>query len=288
MTISEGAHPTDGTILETGDADAYGHRKLGGIGYLVAQDIKRLTRVDFMYEQLTYIMRTGAPDSLDRMVAACFGTLALDQLAKGIAGRMVALQQGVYTTVPIGMVVAGKKCVDVAALYDTESYRPRMHDVLGKPMFLYLTCGGAREPRRIAVRCGRMLGLGVLSARPHRPEAQDAALSRPKHGFESRWGRHRHPRGVYAARLNWPLYNSLKRTGGVATIDGVRFARVLMSDAFPTETVGWAPASMIGRLRSWCALTVRDTLRRRLTCLNGLRRTLPRTCSASMRSSRVG
>jgi 6-phosphofructokinase 1 len=137
MTISEGARPLDGTVLARGDADAYGHRKLGGVGSLVAEDIKRLTGVDFMYEQLTYLMRTGAPDSLDRMVALLFGTLAVDELAKGTAGRMVALQQGVYTTVPIGMVVAGKQNVDVAALYDTERYLPRVHDVLGKPMFLY-------------------------------------------------------------------------------------------------------------------------------------------------------
>lgn len=137
MTISEGARAQDGAVLERGDADAYGHRKLGGIGLRVAEDITRLTRVDFMYEQLTYIMRTGPPDSLDRMVAISFGSLALDQLAKGITGRMVALQQGVYTTVPIGMVVTGKKCVDVAALYDSENYRPKVHDVVGKPMFLY-------------------------------------------------------------------------------------------------------------------------------------------------------
>ena len=32
--------------------------------------------------------------------------------------------------------------------------------------------------------------IGTSSERPHRPEAQDVALSRPKHGFESRWGRH--------------------------------------------------------------------------------------------------
>jgi ATP-dependent phosphofructokinase / diphosphate-dependent phosphofructokinase len=137
MTISEGAHPKDGSVFETGEVDDYGHRKLGGIGYLVAQDIKRMTGVNIMYEQLAYIMRSGAPDSLDRMVAVSFGTLALDQVAKGITGRMVALQQGIYTTVPIGHVVMGKKRVDVTALYDAVNYRPKVRDMLGKPMFLY-------------------------------------------------------------------------------------------------------------------------------------------------------
>jgi ATP-dependent phosphofructokinase / diphosphate-dependent phosphofructokinase len=137
LTISEGAHPKDGEILESGEEDAYGHKKLGGIGYLVAQEIRKRSGINIMYEQLAYIMRSGAPDSLDRMVAVSFGSLALDQVAMGHTGRMVALQQGIYTTVPIDMVVAGKKRVDVTALYDSQRYRPRVRDMLGKPMFLY-------------------------------------------------------------------------------------------------------------------------------------------------------
>jgi 6-phosphofructokinase 1 len=90
-----------------------------------------------MYQQLGYIMRSGAPDALDRMVASSFGNLALDQVALGHTGRMVALQQGIYTTVSLDMIIQGKKRVDVSALYDKDNYRPRIHDMLGKPMFLY-------------------------------------------------------------------------------------------------------------------------------------------------------
>ncbi|MBP7831338.1 MAG: 6-phosphofructokinase [Kiritimatiellae bacterium] len=137
LTISEGAQPKDGGVLETGEEDAYGHRKLGGIGYIVAQEIKERSGINIMYEQLAYIMRSGAADSLDRMVAVSFGSLALDQVAMGHAGRMVSLQQGIYTTVPLDLVIQGKKRVDVTALYDTHEYRPRVRDMLGKPMFLY-------------------------------------------------------------------------------------------------------------------------------------------------------
>ncbi|HSK08539.1 MAG TPA: 6-phosphofructokinase [Vicinamibacterales bacterium] len=137
LTISEGAHPKDGGVLESGEEDAYGHRKLGGIGYLVAQEIKKRSGINIMYEQLAYIMRSGAADSLDRMVAVSFGSLALDQVAMGHTGRMVSLQQGIYTTVPLDMVVQGKKRVDVTALYDSKEYQPRVRDMLGKPMFLY-------------------------------------------------------------------------------------------------------------------------------------------------------
>jgi len=137
MTISEGAHHLGGSIHESGEADSYGHKKLGGIGNIVAQEIKDRTGVNIIYQQLAYIMRSGAPDSLDRMVAVSYGNLALDQIAMGHTGRMVALQQGIYTTVPLDLVTAAKKQVDVTALYDLDEYRPKVRDTLGKPMFLY-------------------------------------------------------------------------------------------------------------------------------------------------------
>ncbi|MGH2541904.1 MAG: 6-phosphofructokinase [Ardenticatenaceae bacterium] len=136
MTISEGAHLIGGSIVQSGEADAYGHQKLGGIGHIVAEEIKR-RGVNVVYQQLAYLMRSGAPDSLDRMVAVSFGNLALDQVNMGHTGRMVALQQGIYTTVPLDMVIAGRKRVDVTALYDKVNYRPKVRDMLGKPMFLY-------------------------------------------------------------------------------------------------------------------------------------------------------
>src|SRR3990172_8453240 len=130
MTISEGARPVGGDIVESGEVDAYGHKKLGGIGHSVAQEIKRRSGVNTMFEQLAYIMRSGAPASLDRMVAISYGYLALDQVAMGHTGRMVALQQGIYTTVPLDLVLASKKRVDVTALYDDQSYRPKVRDML--------------------------------------------------------------------------------------------------------------------------------------------------------------
>jgi 6-phosphofructokinase len=137
MTISEGAHQLGGSIYESGEEDAFGHRKLGGVGAMVAHEIKERTGINIIYQQLAYIMRSGAPDSLDRMVAVSYGNLALDQIAMGHTGRMVALQQGIYTTVPLDLVSATKKQVDVTALYDLEEYRPKVRDTLGKPMFLY-------------------------------------------------------------------------------------------------------------------------------------------------------
>jgi len=89
-----------------------------------------------MYQQLAYLMRSGAPDSLDRMVAMSFGHLAVQLIQRRETGKMVALHGGKYTTVPVGMVLAGKKRVDVPAFYDIDTYRPKIKDFMGVPMFL--------------------------------------------------------------------------------------------------------------------------------------------------------
>ncbi|MBK6898910.1 MAG: ATP-dependent 6-phosphofructokinase [bacterium] len=136
MTISEGAQEIDGTIHQQGEADAYGHQKLGGIGKHTADMVKKLTGVDIMYQSLGYLMRCGAPDAMDRMVAMNFGNLAMDHLIAGRSGYMTALQFGKYTAVDLASIVAGTKRVDVAKYYDTREYRARIHDVEGLPMFL--------------------------------------------------------------------------------------------------------------------------------------------------------
>ncbi|MEA4909860.1 MAG: phosphofructokinase [Chloroflexi bacterium] len=136
MTISEGAIIEGGDVVETGEADAYGHRKLGGVGQITAEQIKKLTGQDIMYQQLAYMMRSGAPDSLDRMVAMSFGHLAVQLINRRETGKMVALHGGKYATVPIDMIMAGKKRVDVPAFYDIENYRPKIKDFMGVPMFL--------------------------------------------------------------------------------------------------------------------------------------------------------
>jgi len=135
--ISEGASMLGGQVIEYGQEDAYGHKKLGGIGMVVGEAVKQITGVDTVQQQLAYLMRAGAPDSLDRMVAISYANLAVDQILQGHSGRMAALQSGAYTTVPVETMMQGTKRVDVAELYDTEAYRPRVGHLLGKPMFLY-------------------------------------------------------------------------------------------------------------------------------------------------------
>jgi 6-phosphofructokinase 1 len=136
MTVSEGAMLEGGEIIETGEADAFGHRKLGGIGEIISDQIKKITGQHIMYQKFGYVMRSGAPDSLDRMVAMSYGNLAMQLIQREEYGKLVGLQGGKYTTVPVETVLAGKKQVDVEAYYDKENYKPKVKDFLGVPMFL--------------------------------------------------------------------------------------------------------------------------------------------------------
>ena len=136
MTISEGARMEGGEIMQRGVADAFGHQKLGGIGLVTGELIKELTGQNIIYQQVAYLMRSGAPDSLDLMVAFNFAHMAMDLVLKGQSGRMVALRGGVYTDIPISMIMQGRKHVDVGELYDIDQYRPKIRHVAGMPMFL--------------------------------------------------------------------------------------------------------------------------------------------------------
>jgi 6-phosphofructokinase len=137
VTISEGAKPVEGEILLSGAEDAYGHRKLGGIGQLLSEALRERTGEDMIYQPLAYLMRSGSPDSLDLMVATNYAVMAADLALERDTGRMVSLRNGSYTTVPIGATREGVKRVDVDELYDRAEYRPKVRHVLGKPMFLY-------------------------------------------------------------------------------------------------------------------------------------------------------
>ena len=137
VTVSEGATAASGELVLSGEADAYGHRKLGGIGQLLGELLRERTGEEIIYQQLAYLMRSGSPDSLDLMVATNYAVMAADLAVEGDTGRMVSLRNGSYTTVPISATRAGVKRVDVDELYDVDEYRPKVRHVLGKPMFLY-------------------------------------------------------------------------------------------------------------------------------------------------------
>jgi 6-phosphofructokinase 1 len=134
--ISEGAHPEGGHPFETGEADAVGNRELGGVGRYLREALQKHTGDRVIYQRLGYLMRSGPPDSLDRLVARNFAALAADLILTGQTGKLVAIQGGRYTTEPLEIVGEGRKRVDVEKFYDRERYRPSFVNVMGLPMFL--------------------------------------------------------------------------------------------------------------------------------------------------------
>ncbi len=136
MTVSEGATYKGGEIIEMGKADAFGHRKLGGIGESIATEIKRITKINTMYQKLGYVIRSGPADSLDRMVGTAYGNIALNLIKNNESGKLTAIKDGKYTTVPLDSVISGKRYADVEAYYDKENYLPKVKDFLGHPIFL--------------------------------------------------------------------------------------------------------------------------------------------------------
>jgi 6-phosphofructokinase 1 len=131
--VSEGAMPEGGEmVFMGGEKDMFGHAKLGGIGQNVSNKVKELApgynggkKIDMISMNLSYLVRSGAPDAIDCIVPTAYGNLAVDLILKGQTGRMVALQGGKYGSVPIDEVVSTKKVVDVDRYYDTERYRPK-------------------------------------------------------------------------------------------------------------------------------------------------------------------
>ncbi len=144
VLVSEGAMFEGGEmIFEREVKDAFGHKKLGGIGNIVSERIKELSTrynsgkpLDVMTQSLGYLVRCGDPDAIDSIVPMAYGNLALDLLLTNVHGRLVVLRNGRYDNMPIDVVVSTKKVVNVKDQYNTDRLRPRYKSFEMKPLFI--------------------------------------------------------------------------------------------------------------------------------------------------------
>jgi ATP-dependent phosphofructokinase / diphosphate-dependent phosphofructokinase len=136
VVLSEGAEWEGYQVQEYGDPDAYGHRKKASVAESLSDEIKRRTGEETIVSDLTYDLRSGDPDFIDKMVALTFGTMAFDAVLEGKSGLMSALVEGKYDLVPIPDPKLGPRKVDVATMYNTERLRPRYENKRGLPVFL--------------------------------------------------------------------------------------------------------------------------------------------------------
>jgi 6-phosphofructokinase len=144
VLVSEGAMFEGGEmVFERETADAFGHKKLGGIGDLVSEKLKELSpkyncgkAIDVVNQKLGYLVRCGDPDAIDSIVPMAYGNLALDLLLNKIHGRLVVLKNGRYDNTPIDALTASKKVVNVKEHYNLERLRPHYKSFEMKPLFI--------------------------------------------------------------------------------------------------------------------------------------------------------
>ena len=144
VLVSEGAMFKGGEMVFQRDAaDAFGHKKLGGIGDLVSEELTAHSpkfnngkKIDCINQKLGYLVRCGDPDAIDSIVPMAYGNLALDLILNRIHGRLVVLKNGRYDNMPIDTVTATKKVVNVKEHYNIERLRPVYQSFEMKPLFL--------------------------------------------------------------------------------------------------------------------------------------------------------
>ena len=112
VVVSEGAIPAEGDeVLQSGDVDAFGHVRLGGIGQWLAGEIEKRTGKEARTVVLGHIQRGGTPTAFDRVLATRFGLAAVDAVHDGETGVMVALRGTDIVRVPLAEATAELKTV---------------------------------------------------------------------------------------------------------------------------------------------------------------------------------
>jgi 6-phosphofructokinase 1 len=144
VLVSEGAMFEGGEMIFASDEkDMYGHKKLGGIGDVIASHLKDMSpkfnhgrRINIINQRLSYLVRCGDPDAADSIVPMAYGNIALDLVMDKRSGRMVCLRNGEYDDVPIEIVTSMKKVVDLDKYYDRERLHPFYKSFSHKPFFI--------------------------------------------------------------------------------------------------------------------------------------------------------
>src|SRR4029077_12125712 len=118
VILSEGAEWEGYKVREYGEPDAFGHRKKENVAEALSDEIKKRTKEETIVSDLTYDLRSGAPDFVDKLVASTFGTMALDCVLSNKSGLMAGLVNGCYSMVPLPDPKLGPRHVDVATMYN--------------------------------------------------------------------------------------------------------------------------------------------------------------------------
>ncbi|MEP7367632.1 MAG: 6-phosphofructokinase [Acidobacteriota bacterium] len=134
--LSEGAEWQGYEVQHYGAEDAYGHRKKMNVGEAFSDKVKAATGEETIVSDLTYDLRSGEADFVDKMVASTFAGMAFDCICEGKSGLMTSIVNGCYALSEIPDPRLGPRRVDIETMYNTERYRPTYNHKLGLPIFL--------------------------------------------------------------------------------------------------------------------------------------------------------
>ena len=118
VVVAEGAKLADDSmVIQSQEKDAFGHVRLGGIGNVLGEQIEKQTGYETRVTVLGHIQRGGSPTAFDRVLGTRFGIAAIDCVANGDFGKMVALKGTEIVSIPVKDAVSENRTVDMG-LYD--------------------------------------------------------------------------------------------------------------------------------------------------------------------------
>lgn len=136
VLLSEGAAWQGYELREEGRTDAFGHRKKANVGEDFSREVEKATGEETIVSDLTYDLRSGSPDFVDKMIANTFAGMAVDCIQHNRRGLMMAISGGCYAEVNIPDPALGPRRVDIQTMYNVDRYRPSYQSKMGLPIFL--------------------------------------------------------------------------------------------------------------------------------------------------------
>ncbi|MDA0708196.1 MAG: ATP-dependent 6-phosphofructokinase [Proteobacteria bacterium] len=134
--VAEGTTLKDGQLMYQGNVDQFGNNKLGGIGNYLNEKLTNNYNLNVLTQPLAYLLRSGEPVALDKLVATSFGALAIQLIEKKDFGKMTAIIDGNYAIVDNDCVMTPQDNLILENVYDSVNYRPDIKNILGRPMYL--------------------------------------------------------------------------------------------------------------------------------------------------------
>jgi phosphofructokinase-like protein len=133
VVVAEGSMPLGGEAVYQAERDLGGVSRLGGVGEVVAAQLRRMCHADVRVTVLGHLQRGGSPSAFDRLLATRFGAMAVHMIAQGKVGHMVALQDGHMAAVLMREAVSRPKQV------------PLDSDLVGAALGLNICLGNTRQ-----------------------------------------------------------------------------------------------------------------------------------------------